>query len=202
MELVHLECLENHTYKLEFIETIEKHLVTIRVTFEEFWRLTHALSLLDDFGRAVGFCIKGDESEFPYESKKSLISIPLHIPSSYGRQLFKSCFDFFIKESQAPMHIATLDHPAYPLLVATFDRNIIGADVVHRLIDSIVKGIQSCETEREFIESKKQELDDDQLDEVNEDVVVEFEFDEELKKAMKEPVSNLVQPIGGGMENA
>lgn len=197
MKLMNLECYEEHTYKLEFMETIENHLVTIRVEFKEHWRLTSSKKdLLNDFGNVVGFFLKGDMEDFPYDSKKNLASIPLHIPHPLGRQIFKECMDFYTKEAQAPMHTTFSDQ-----VVVTFDKKILTEEVTDRVVTSIMAGIRSAKTEKKLIEVEEI-VTDDTLDEVDEDVIVEFEFDEELKSIMKEPISKLIQPIGGGMENA
>lgn len=203
MDLIHKECPEDHIYKLEFLEKIENHLLTIRMEFKEHWRLvSRHKDLLNDFGQTVGLIIRGTEEEFPYDSKKNLVSIPLHIPHPYGRQLFKECMDFYIKESRAPMHTSYSDHPGYPELVVTFDIKILTSDVVRRLIASIMQAINHCETEKQLIETEDQTTEDELLDEVDENVVVEFDFDEDLKSVMKEPVSRVVQSIGGGMGDA
>jgi hypothetical protein len=158
--------------------------------------------LLNHFGDVVIFALVGEQESFPYDSKKKLASIPVHIPHPYGRQLFKACMDFYIKESSAPMHTSFCDHPGYPELVVTFDTKVMTAEIVKRLIASITEGIRSCETAIELIEQEEQETTDDELlDEVDEDVVVEFDFEEEVKKAIKEPVLNVVQSLGGGMSN-
>jgi hypothetical protein len=203
VELVQMECQDYHIYKLEFWEKVENHLLTIRVEFTEHWRLTSKNEdLLNNFGNTVCFAIVGDRTEFPYDPKKNLVSIPIHIPNPYGRQLFKACMDFYIKESSAPMHTAFIDHPGYPELVVTYDTKVLTEELVNRLIVSITEGIRLSRTEKELIETEVPDVDEDTLDEIDEDVVVEFEFDDELKNIMKEPVSNLVLPIGGGMEDA
>jgi hypothetical protein len=204
MELIQVKCQENCIYKLEFLEKVGNRLLTIRVMFKEDWRFNNKdKELFSDFGVVTMGCFeRGPRFDFPYDPKEKLNSIPLHIPHEYGRKIFKLCMDKFIEETSAPMHTAFVPHPGYPLLMVTFDTDIMPGNIVTRLIDSIYDGIYLAETETQLIETEDQATADDVLDEVDENVVVEFDFDEDLKRVMKEPVSTLVQSIGGGMEDA
>lgn len=204
MELIKGTCKDG-IYQLEFQEDAENTVLKIWITFNIHWSLTDYKkrnNLLGDLGGAVGFYQTGTSVPFPYDVRTNMKTLPVHIPHAIGRQLFKLCFDFFIKWTDAPVHVSTADHPGYPLMMVAYDNSIVlREDTMTGWVESIMRGIQKCYFETELMEKKKDEEEDD-IDKVDEDVHVEFELDDpELVSLMKQPAVRTIQPMEGDENN-
>lgn len=185
-------------YRFDFEDAMENKLIKLTIEFYEKWSLTQKRkNTLEDFGEVIGFYIPAATNKFPFDIKDSLRTVPLHIPNGTGRHLFKTCFEFFINQTNAPVHVSLTEHPGYPLILVTYDCTIITKeDTVNRWINNIMNGIQSCEVITEELE-KDASVEGDDIDEIDEDVIVEYELDDELLKAMKEPAEQVFLPLEG-----
>jgi hypothetical protein len=199
MELTHTK-VEASSYYLTFEGVIENQLVKVDVEFYEVWSFTNPLKkskLLEDFGNTIGFFVKGKQTSFPINLKEYLKTIPLHIPHALGRQLFKQCFDFFIKYTEAPVHVSIVEHPGYPLAIVTYDSSIISKEeTVERWINTIMDSIQTCGFIVEPLDKEQGPAEED-YDEVDEDVYVEFELEDEIAELIKVPAEPEYLPLEG-----
>jgi hypothetical protein len=193
MELKQVKNFEGH-YELEFEDKEEDHLMKITVCFSEFWSLTSKKTDGKTFGESISFNIILPVSPFPYNGKEELFSFPIHMPNQYGRSLFKSCFDFFVKETDMPVHITSVDHPGYPLLILTFNGKIVKESLVRRVISTILKGIELATIEMEIIDKKKN-IEDEEIINIDEAEIIDYEFDDELKDLIKQPVSKEIEDL-------
>lgn len=192
--------VEANSYYLTFEDVIENQAVTVDIEFYEIWSFTNPSKksrLLEDFGNTIGFFVKGKQAEFPINLKEHLRTIPIHIPHILGRQLFKMCFDFFIKYTEAPVHVSIVEHPGYPLVLVTYDSSIVTKEeTVERWINAIMDSIQTCEFVVEPLD-KEQESAEDDYDEVDEDVHVEFELEDDVAALIKVPEEPKYLPLEG-----
>lgn len=197
MELIQAIC-QDGKYECSFLEQLNNATLAVTIQFEDYWRFTPKPNLLEEFGKSVGSYRAGDIQSYPYDIKTHLESIPVHIPNTFGRFMFKSAIELLIKETDAPVHVHIVEHPGYPLLVVTYDTSIISYGVVIRWVDSIMESIVTCTpiiTENEVVSEEEEEVD--LLDDVDEAVIVEFDFEEELKQAIKLPAENVVLAMEG-----
>jgi hypothetical protein len=192
MELISKQ-VDEYQYRLEFKDTVGNQLIKAVVEFYEAWSLTSKKNILEDFGNTVGFYMPALQvEESPYNVRTNIKTLPVHIPHLLGRYLFKSCFDYFIEQTDAPVQVSTMvEHPGYPLVVVTFDSSVITQPItVQRWIDNIMAGIRNCKFTTEEIENTSPEQEDEFDDEVDENIIVEFELDDDLKEAMKGSASD------------
>jgi hypothetical protein len=183
-------------YSIDVKKTHQNKELIISIVFNCDWQFNNPTENLNEFGKVAGFHIPGKIESFPYDVKTNLQTLPLHIPDSDGRSIFKLCMDVFLKRTNAPVHVASMEHPGYPLTVVTFDNSIIKEEIVADLVLSILESIQ--EGAVQVLEPKEQDLSEEEdLEEVDENVIIEFEEDEELKGLMKKPVDRSIKPLEG-----
>lgn len=182
MELKSSENNEGH-YKLVFKGETEEEEVEIPVQFFVDWKLNFKYSI-------------SNPVPVPYDFKKILLSIPVHIPKANKRVLFKACMTYLIQQTDMPAQVETVIHPGYPLSVITFDPKVIEKEDMRGFIVKVMNAIEKAEpnvTEK----PKQPESEKDPLDDVDEQTIIEFEdeFDEELKKAgLDKPNTIKIEP--------
>lgn len=165
-------------YQLVFREFFSGGTVTdITVIFVEHWNLTGGIN------ENMGFYIpQWVTKPFPYDLKATLLSIPIHIPDLRGRYIFKTCFEYFAKVTSLPGHVTSADHPGYPLMIVTFDSYVITEDLIKRIVEAILKGIQEAMIETKEIQSIDEKVEEDPLDDIDEAIVIEYEESDDLKE--------------------
>lgn len=169
MELKTSENKNGHFHFVFADETADK-LVEIPIRFFVDWKL--------DFK----FLIGPKAVPVPFDFKKILMTIPVHIPKQNKQFFFKRCMDFVIKETDMPTQVEQVPHPGYPLMAITFNPKIIDTEKMNKILETIlnaIEGMQVTETEK-----PKEEEEVDPLDEIDEDNVIEYEEDPELKEAL------------------
>lgn len=183
------------TYSIQFEENNDTHLKTTTISFLERWSLTHPLN------ENPSFYMMKEGTNYPYEPKTNLRSIPIHIPHPLGRYMFKTCFDFFARTTDIPAFAGTAEHPGYPLTLVTYDTSVVSAHVIERLITSIMNGIKTAEVHIE--EHQSVTSSEDILDDIDPNAIVEFEFDEveELSKIIRPISPDRIHSLGGTMTN-
>ncbi|PGQ88215.1 hypothetical protein [Priestia megaterium] len=188
MELIHEE-REGFFYTLHFAQKDDNQLQKMTVKFESGW------SLLDK-NEGMSFYKIGEERDFPYELNKDFKSIPLHIPDSSGRDVFKACYDYLVNETSAPVHISFTNHPGYPITLLTYNAYVMDKRDVLTIAHDIMAAIKlAVITEEELKEQSEPASDTDDTDE---DIIVNYEEDPELKALMKQPVKTEILPLEGG----
>lgn len=188
---------EDGFYTLEFRKVTTNTQTDLLVVFENNWEFSKQSEDEYSIGEVAGTFKREEMTPFPHDMKKNLFSIPLHIPSNDGRQIFKSCMDFFIKRTHAPIHVAFVEHPGYPLVVVSFNSFVIAEMIVTELIEAIMYGIREASLSIQEIEKEEVKQEED-IDEIDENNIIEYEEDEELKAVMKPPVDRSIKPIDGG----
>lgn len=187
MELIHEEH-DGFLYILHFARKKEKELERMKVSFESKWSLHNE--------EEMSFYKVGEEREFPYELNKDFKSIPLHIPDNTGRDVFKACFDYLVKVTSAPVHISLTNHPGYPITLLTYNAYVMDKREVLTIAHDIMAAIKiAVITKEEVKESSEQTPDDNEADE---NIIIDYEEDPELKALMKQPVKQEILPLEGG----
>lgn len=180
-------------YHFEFKAEEDGRTLNFRMTFEFAWRFIEPNS---DLRYLISFFSTGEEKSFPYEMKKELKSIPLHIPHFIGRDMFKSIMDYFIKQTSAPIVVTINQHPGYPVTVVTYNGSIIESVDVNNLIYTIMAAIGNAEiSEEEKTVSEAAETNED--DEFDENIILDYEEDPELMGLIKKPPVNEYLPLKG-----
>lgn len=183
---------EGNIYKLQFEEKHEDSLSTINVEFSINW----SPSKFTGFLKYMGFAKIGEEQDFPYDMKKDFKVIPLHIPHSIGRELFKQCFDYFAEQNSVPISVQFIQHPGYPLTLLSYNPLIISQTALREIIEAINLGLEYAKVKQEALEAEEQDAVEDD-DTVDPNVTVEFEEDDDLKLIMKPPVKTEFLPMKG-----
>lgn len=199
MELKNKE-VKDGFYRFEFEGEMDNQVMKVAIQFYEIWSLTDPHkkeNFIEEFGKAIGFFMAGQKTQFPYDVRNDLEVIPVHIPHELGRNFFKTCMNYFIERTDAPMRLKEIEHPGYPLVTVTFDKTVIAhKETVFRWIETIMNAIQTCEVTFEDLPNEVKE-DEDDFDEVDEDVIVEFEIDDELAAHIKTPAEPEYLPLEG-----
>lgn len=189
MELKTVENDNGH-YKFIFHDETDEKSIEIFMDFHIDWKLKFK------------YKIDSKPVPYPFDFKKLLASVPIHIPKATKRYFFKQCMDYLIKETDMPAHVTAVEHPGYPLIVVTFNPRIIEQDKLLKYLENILDTIEAAkvvETEKEIPE--KEEVDP--LDEIDEDNVVEFEFDDEIElfKEFHSLEPDNIEKVGSGFSD-
>lgn len=116
----------------------------------------------------------------PFDFKKLLSTIPIHIPNKIKQQMFKVCMKYLISETDMPVQVETVPHPGYSLIAITFNPKILNIEILEKVMKQILDEIEG--TKPTFIPLPEPEVvEADPLDDIDEANVVEFEIDDELK---------------------
>lgn len=151
-----------------FSDETEENLIEVSIDFDVDWNL------------GFQYFIPNYPLKFTHEFKSDLAVFPIHIPRVNKQYLFTKSMDYVIKETDMPAHISIIKHPGYNLLAVSFNPSVIQKEKMRKIIETIVKAVESAKvTETE--KPKPEVLEKDPLDEIDEEKVVEFEFDEEVK---------------------
>lgn len=176
MEIKSVENIEGQ-YQLVFKDEMDGNLVETSIHFFVDWKLKFK------------FLIGAKPVPVPYDFKKILASIPIHIPKHNKQILFKFCMNYLIQETDMPAQIETVPHPGYPLIVVTFNPKIIEAEKMEKILERILDAIELTKPTIIEVPKEEPEVEEDPLDEIDEDNIFEYEFDDELKEfGAKEPV--------------
>lgn len=189
MELKWKKNVNSH-YRLLFKDESEAESVEFLIEFDVKWKLGFKYSIISN------------PVPFPYDFKKTLLSIPIHIPRQSKRYFFKSCMDYVIEETDMPAHVSMVEHPGYPLMLVTFDPKVIDKETIRKILEEIMDAIEITKVNKTEKPKEEEKEEVDLLDEVDEDNVVEFEFDDELKEfGAKEPLVTIVMSLDEEQED-
>ena len=186
MEMKSAERL-NGDYFLHFEEEIEGIRRTIIIRFCIYW------SLVDSENKQPisNVFIVEKTLAFPIKEEELLTVLPVHIPQAYSRFFFKTCMEFFIRETGAPASLANVNHPGYPLTAITFNHHVLKPAVLQQAVATIINAIQNADIKIEQLQEEKsdeKEEDQDILDGDLEDVpIIDYDFEDALKKQLNIP---------------
>ena len=187
------QTIENAFYSFRLKENRETKILNFQVSFEFTWNL---IEPNEELPYKMSFFSAGEEKPFPYDMKEDFNSIPLHIPNQLGRDMFKLIIDAVIKRTSSPIAVTVNAHPGYPLTVVTFNKTIMAIKDVKNLIEIIMAAISRAEITEEAIqrETGREEMDDDEIDE---NVILDYEEDSELRELIKKPPITEYLPLKG-----
>ena len=172
MLLSHSET-EGKIFRLTFSDQSGDMLIKKKVEVEIDW---------DRFEEPNAYAM-GKSGAFPLDWKSELSSIPIHLPDTEVLAMFKECLEHIIKVKKMPIDISFASHPGYPLTIVTYNGRIIKGADTEELIISILKAISEAEIESVLVTEDDEIYEDDE--DLLDDVVVEYEEDDELKELMK-----------------
>lgn len=190
---------DNSDYTVVFEETIGSETFSITVHFREsysYYKRPSIEQLKENFGVEISSFGMEIATPYPLDVQNRLVTIPVHMPSKYARQMFQVCLDFFIDQTSSPIRISTADHPGYPLILLNYSKNGLDKCVMERLVRAIVDGIANCKHKK--IESPNQEKteEEDHLEEVfDTEDYVEYDFDDDVTEIMHQPVKERVEDL-------
>ena len=173
----------NDLYNLVFEKELEEYRREIKITFTIDWKFPER-------------CIIEQSAKL---ERTKLLILNIHIPNNEDRELFSGCIFYYAKESFAPILVEVIPHPGYPLVSLSFDSTILSKEDVSNFATSIMEAVVKADIkDYNYPESTADPEEDDSTDE---EVIVEYEEDEELKKVMYKPSKTIISPLNGGETN-
>lgn len=183
---------EGTLFTLKLAGTEEDKTTNVIVKFNLEWSLQKEIP---DSQKDISFLHIGDEQDFPYDVRQDFKTIPCHIPSSKGREIFKACLDYFSKVSLAPVHIGFAQHPGYPLTLVTYDAVMMSKEQLISIILTVNEAIENASIISESVQLEQEVMENEDF--TDESIIIDYEEDPELKALIKQPQKTEYLPMEG-----